>query len=185
MTQNDPILELIRQADDAARKCQAQVDVQQIYVRDQHIRRTRQGVGVTAMLALVLSVVLSLYTQSKPDPDLTEEGPSLAVLETQADRLLARVDFLQEMDREVQKHLDIEASISSLETKLKQIKDPLDQVNAELDKVARSMVASAEHFESTPGLRREAIKEYRKVVDLFPDNTWARVAQKRLLALTH
>jgi DNA-directed RNA polymerase specialized sigma24 family protein len=30
-----------------------------------------------------------------------------------------------------------------------------------------------------------AIKEYQKVVDLFPGNSWARVAQKRLLALTH
>ncbi|NQV33835.1 MAG: hypothetical protein HQ515_14170, partial [Phycisphaeraceae bacterium] len=68
---------------------------------------------------------------------------------------------------------------------MEHIKDPLDQFRAEVDRTARTMVVSADQFENTPGLRREAIAEYQKVMDLFPDNSWARVAQKRLLALTH
>lgn len=109
----------------------------------------------------------------------------MAVLEAQADRLMARVDFLLEMDTEVQKHLDHAATIRQLESRMEQIKNPLDQFRAEVDRTARTMVASADRFEGTPGSRREAIKEYQKVVDLFPGNSWARVAQKRLLALTH
>jgi len=185
MKQHDSILDLIQQADDAAAKRQVQVDVQQIYVRDRHIRRTRQGLGLAAVLVLVLGVVFSVFTQDKLEPVLSGEASSLVVLEAQADRLLARTGFLQEMDADVQKRLGLAARISSLETKMKQIKDPLDQVKVEVNKTARAMVMSANRFEDTPGLRREAIREYQKVMDLFPDNTWARVAKKRLLALTH
>lgn len=127
---------------------------------------------------------MSLQTKPTPDP-ASAEAPSLAVLEAQADRLLARAEFLQKMDMEVQEHLDIAARISALEAKVKEIKDPLDQFRAEVDRTARTMVVTADRFEGTPGSRREAIKEYQKVVDLFPGSSWARVAQKRLLALTH
>ena len=183
MKQHDPILDLIQKADEALGTRRVQVDVQQIYACDHRIRRRRQSLGIAAMIVLVLGVILSLQTRPKPEPAVAE-APSLAVLEAQAERLMARVDFLLEMDMEVQEHLDVAARISELETKMKEIEDPLDQVRAEVDRAVRTMVVSADLFESTPGLRREAIKEYQKVVDLFPGNSWARVAQKRLLALT-
>jgi hypothetical protein len=184
MKQRDPILDLIQKADEAAGTRRVQVDVQGIYARDHRICRRRQSLGIAAMVMLVLGVILSLHTRPKPEPAVAE-APSLAVLEAQADRLMARVDFLLEMDTEVQKHLDVAARISELETKMKEIEDPLDQIRAEVDRAVRTMVVSADRFKSTPGLRREAIKEYQRVVDLFPGNSWARVAQKRLLALTH
>jgi predicted type IV restriction endonuclease len=161
-----------------------QVDVQQIYVRDQRIRRAHQGLGVAAMVMIVLGVILSL----PPNPKLEStvlEAPTLAILEAKADRLVAKVDFLLEMDAEVQTHLDRVATITLLERKIRHIKDPLDQVKVEVDKAVQAMVVSADCFWQTPGLRRQAIKEYEKVVTLFPENRWARVAKKRILTLHH
>ncbi|NQV31572.1 MAG: hypothetical protein HQ515_02710 [Phycisphaeraceae bacterium] len=184
MKQHDPIVDLIQKADEAAGPCRVHVDVQWIYGRDLRIRRIRRSLGVAAMIMLVLAVIVGVQPKPKLAPTLAE-APSLAVLEAQADRLMARVDFLLEMDTEVQKHLDQAATIRQLESKMEHIKDPLDQFRAEVDRTARTMVVSADRFEGTPGSRREAIKAYQKVVDLFPGNSWARVAQKRLLALTH
>ncbi|MCF7974419.1 MAG: hypothetical protein K9N55_11430 [Phycisphaerae bacterium] len=184
MKQHDPVLDMIHKADAAAQRRCVQVDVQQIYVRDRRVRQIQRRLGVAAIMVLVLAVILSLPHRPKPGV-LAPETPSLAVLEAQADMLLARADFLLDMEVEVQKHLDTAARISALESKMNEIKDPLDQVKAEVDKAARAMVVCADRFRGTPGLRREAIAKYKRVVALFPDNPWADIAQKRLLALTH
>ncbi|MCP4451281.1 MAG: hypothetical protein GY809_07445 [Planctomycetes bacterium] len=143
MKQPDPMLGLIQKADEAAGTCRVQVDVQKVYMRDLRIRGIRRGLGVAAMIMLVLAVIVGVQPKPK-HASISEEVPSLAMLEAQADRLLARVNFLKEMDTEVQEHLDVSARISELEAQMKEIEDPLDQVRGEVDRAVRTMVVSAD-----------------------------------------
>lgn len=183
MKRDDPILDLIRQADEATDPCETLIDVEQIYRRDRRIRRIYRGLVAGIMILFVLSVFL-MAPKEQRSRSISLEVQTLAQLEARAEGLLAKAEFALGMDAEVQEQLGKMARISELETQMKRIQDPLRRVQTEVSRTAEAMVVCADRYRSIPGLKREAIKEYKRVLDLFPGNSWADVARKRLLELT-
>jgi hypothetical protein len=61
--------------------------------------------------------------------------------------------------------------------------EPVSAVRAQMDGAAFLMVRHADRMYEELGLTASAIREYRRVLELFPDSRWARTARERLASL--
>ena len=179
MTEHDPMVEMIQQADRAVGSQSGHVDVRRIYQRDQRQRQLNAGIGL--VVSVVVGLSIGIFVLRKPGTPQIEVMSS-AELESQTQAVLAKAEFLEQMDQEVEQALSEAKVLADLKEQMP-TKDPVDEFQENMNEVVKTMLVQAQLFERTPGLRRKAIQEYQKVTELFPDNTWARVARQRLLAM--
>ena len=67
-----------------------------------------------------------------------------------------------------------------LERELASIPDPLEEIARQNDRTAFIMVYQADRLYRELNLTGSAVETYNRVIELFPENKWAKVARERL-----
>ncbi len=173
----DRLTQLIQQADkDLGPPVHGTVDVSKIRRQMQRRKRLR----VFNSIAAVMIVGLTLVLLTRPPSIPSEPSVALAQIGMQTEVLYAMIHRRCEAEQKNDLLRRRYERVAQLEAGLAAVPDPLQQVRAEVDKAARTMVTSADRMSLEPGLRRQAVRDYERVIRLFPDNTWAQVARNRL-----
>ena len=58
--------------------------------------------------------------------------------------------------------------------------DPLEEVQQQVDKTAFILVYQADRLYRELNQTESAVETYKRVIQLFPENQWAKVARERL-----
>jgi tetratricopeptide (TPR) repeat protein len=130
--------------------------------------------------AAVLMVAVGILALRFGSAGPTEEQKKIALLESQVKQLRARADaafnFIQQVldEERRQDHLD------KLEAQLASIPDPLEEVQKQVDKTAFILVYQADRLYLELNQTDSAVENYKRVIKLFPENKWAKVARQRL-----
>jgi len=181
----DRLVELIRDVDELMpRRGAARVNVQEIRQRAVHKRRVRSISSIAAAMIGAALVGFGLF--SWPDRSLNPQVAGSDVLKrlhVQSDLLLAQLDTSDEIQGKINARAQHHKRVDRLHRQIAAIPDPRIAVRKEVSQAARTLVASADRLLQEPGQKRQARKTYERVVRLFPENNWANIARKRLLAM--
>jgi TolA-binding protein len=146
-------------------------------------RKNRMFLVAPLAAAAMLMVALGILALRLRNTGPTEEQKKIASLENQVRQLQARtnaaLDFIQQVldDERRQSRLD------ELEAQLASIPDPLEEVQKQVDKTAFILVYQADRLYCELNQTDSAVENYKRVIELFPENRWAKVARQRLLEI--
>jgi tetratricopeptide (TPR) repeat protein len=105
------------------------------------------------------------------------------VLEDQIKQLQTKTDaalnLLQNAIEEERK----QNQLTELETELASIPDPLEEIQKQVDKTAFILLYQADRMYRELNQTSRAVETYNRIIELFPKNRWAQVAQQRLLEI--
>jgi len=180
MTENI-IKDLLQEADKIAGVPeQASIDIGIIRrrARKRYLMRTIAPlIAAAAVIILTISVWTLSFRTAKPVGDNDE----LARLQAQVKYLQARTDatlkLVQEMLQKEQKQRELEA----LQAQLESIGDPREEISQQVERTALILVFQADKMYREPGQKNSAMQAYSRVIELFPQSRWAKVARQRLL----
>ena len=139
------------------------------------------------MAALVMgAAVLTVGLLWRPDRSLETQAAATGNFErlhVQTDLLLAQVNMLSEIQHKISARARQHQRVNHLRRQMATIPDPRATVHREVSQAAQTLVAAADRLLQEPGQKRRARKTYERVVQLFPEDNWAHIARKRLLAM--
>jgi len=183
----DRLIQLMREVDEIkARGAPAWVDTQEIRQRAVRKRRVRRIGSIAAAVigAALMTVGLLSRSDRSSNPQIAVSG-DLKHLHIQSDLLLAQINMLNEIQHKRNARAQYYQRLDHLRRQMAAIPDPRSAVSREVSQAAQTLVASADRLLQEPGQRHRARKTYERVVQLFPENNWAHIARKRLLAMRH
>jgi len=134
--------------------------------------------AVAAVLMVALGISALMFRTAEP----TREQEKIALLETRIEQL-QRTDAALGLIQEVLDEERRQSRLDELQAQLASIPDPLEEVQNQVDKTAFILVYQADRLYR---LYRElnqtdsAVENYNRVIKLFPENRWAKVARQRL-----
>jgi tetratricopeptide (TPR) repeat protein len=102
------------------------------------------------------------------------------MLENQIKQLQARTDAALNLIREVLDEERRQSRLNELQAQLASIPDPLEEVRKQVDKTAFILVYEADRLYNELNQTDSAVENYNRVIELFPENRWAKVARQRL-----
>jgi hypothetical protein len=177
----DIIRDLLQEADRMANVPeQASIDIGILRRRAQKRYLVHIIVPLTAAAAaviLTISVWTLLFRTTKP----VGGNNKFARLQAQVEYLQARTDatlkLVQEMLQKEQKQRELEA----LQAQLESISNPREEIHQQVERTALILVFQADKMYREPGQKNSAMQAYSRVIELFPQSRWAKVARQRLL----
>jgi len=178
MTENE-IKKLLREADKTAGG-HALVHVNLSAIRRRAGRRNMVILVAPLAAAAVLMVALSILALMFRTTEPTQEQEKIALLETQIKQLQARTDAALGFIHEVLDEERRQSRLNELEAQLASIPDPLEEVQKQVDKTAFILVYQADRLYRELNQTDSAVENYNRVIKLFPENQWAKVARQRL-----
>ena len=175
----DEIKKLLQKADKTA------VEIVPVRVNLSAIRRLagRKKIIVLAAplaSAAVLMVALSILALMFRTAEPTEEQRKIVLLETQIKQLQARTDAALGLIQEVLEEERRQSRLDELKAQLASIPDPLEEIQDQIDKTAFILVYQADRLYRELNQTDSAVENYNRVIKLFPENRWAKVARQRL-----
>jgi hypothetical protein len=181
----DRLIELIKDLDEhMPRGTPTLVDVPAIRRRAARQIRIRR---ISSIAAVVIgAALLGIGFLPRSDRSWNSElavPDDLKHLHTQSDLLLAQLSMLSEIQHKTSARAQYYQRVGHLRRQMAAIPDPRTAVRREVSQAAQTLVASADRLLQEPGQKRRARKTYERVVRLFPENNWAHIARKRLLAM--
>jgi tetratricopeptide (TPR) repeat protein len=174
----DEIKKLLQQADIMAGGASpVRVNLSAIHRRAKH----KKVITLTAPLAAaaVLMVTVGILALRFRNTEPTQEQ-KIASLETQVKQLQARTDAAFNFIQQVLEEERRQNQLDKLEAQLASIPDPLEEVQKQVDKTAFILVYQADRMYRELNQTDSAVENYKRVIELFPDNRWAKVARERL-----
>jgi tetratricopeptide (TPR) repeat protein len=175
----DKIKNLLQQADKAAGGANpVRVDISAI--RRRAGRKNMINLAVPLATAALLMVALSVLTVMFRTAEPTQEQEKIAMLENQIKQLQARTDAALNLIREVLDEERRQSRLNELQAQLASIPDPLEEVRKQVDKTAFILVYEADRLYNELNQTDSAVENYNRVIELFPENRWAKVARQRL-----
>ena len=132
--------------------------------------------AVAAVLMVALSILAVMFRTAEP----TQEQIKIALLETQIKQLQARTDAALSLIKEVLEDEQRQHRLGELQAQLASIPDPLEEVRKQVDKTAFILVYEADRLYNELNQTDSAVENYNRVIKLFPENRWAKVARQRL-----
>ncbi len=129
-----------------------------------------------AVLMVALSILALMFRTAEPTP----EQEKIALLETQIKQLQARTDAALGLIQEVLEEERKQSRLDELQAQLASIPDPLEEVQNQVDKTAFVLVYQADRLYRELNQTDSAVENYNRVIALFPENRWAKVARQRL-----
>jgi len=129
-----------------------------------------------AVLIVALSISALMFRTTEP----TEEQKKIVLLETQIKQLQARTDAALGLIQEVLDEERRQSRLDELQAQLASIPDPLEEVQNQVDKTAFILVYQADRLYNELNQTDSAVENYNRVIELFPENRWAKVARQRL-----
>ena len=130
--------------------------------------------------AAVLLVAVGILNVSTKTPETQQEQEKIASLETQIKQLQASTDAAINLIHEVLEAEQRQNRLDELQVQLAAIKDPLEEVQQQVDKTAFILVYQADRMYRELNQTESAVETYKRVIQLFPENQWAQVARERL-----
>ena len=172
------LINQLKQADQAA----GMPPLTQIQV-DSLDKRTRQRQRIhwslSAAAALILAVGwLTLQIQSYETTKMSPVTPAMPAAEQLA-AFQATTRQLQGLMDRVEQERQLQQRQRQVDAQVSVITQPVREALAQADLVAEDMVADARRL-MQQRRRRDAIQRYQRVIKLFPQSPWARVADQRL-----
>ncbi|OHB82850.1 MAG: hypothetical protein A2Z38_12720 [Planctomycetes bacterium RBG_19FT_COMBO_48_8] len=125
---------------------------------------------------VALSISALMFRTTEP----TTEQEKIAVLETRIKQLQARTDAALSLIQEVLDEERRQSRLDELQAQLASIPDPLEEVQNQFDKTAFILVYQADRLYRELNQTDSAVENYNRVIELFPENRWAKVARQRL-----
>jgi outer membrane protein assembly factor BamD (BamD/ComL family) len=134
-----------------------------------------------AVLMVALSILTVMFRTAEPTP----EQEKIAVLETRIKQLQARTDAALSLIQEVLDEERRQSRLDELQAQLASIPDPLEEVQKQVDKTAFVLVYQADRMYRELNQTDSAVENYNRVIKLFPENQWAKVARQRLSEISN
>ncbi len=131
----------------------------------------------TAALIVLTAGVLTLTFRSIKT---TQDQKKIAVLATQIKQLQTRTDAALNLIQNVIEEERKQHQLNELETELASIPDPLEEIQKQVDKTAFILLYQADRMYRELNQTAQAVETYNRIIELFPRNRWAQVAQQRL-----
>jgi tetratricopeptide (TPR) repeat protein len=178
MKENE-IRKLLQQTDKRAGG-PALVHVNLSAIRRQANRKKRMILFAPLATAAVLMVAMGILALRFRNTGPTEEQKKIALLESQVRQLQARTDAAFNFVQQVLEEERRQSRLDKLEAQLASIPDPLEEVQKQVDKTAFILVYQADRLYRELNQTDSAVENYKRVIELFPDNRWAKVARQRL-----
>jgi len=178
MTQ-DKLGKLLQEADRTAGP-PAEVHVSLAALRRHANRRTFVRLASPLAAAAILLLALGLWSRAVKTPDGNDEQQKIASLEAQVKQLAARTDAAMNLIQQVLEDEARRQRLEDLEAQLASIPDPLEEMQKQVDKTAYILVYQADRLYKELNQTDSAIENYNRVIELFPENRWAKVARQRL-----
>ncbi|MBN1125421.1 MAG: hypothetical protein JXA82_10470 [Sedimentisphaerales bacterium] len=139
--------------------------------RRQSLRRV--GVVAAAACLFICTGLWSLHLQTNHEQQVVNLETQIHLLQQRTDSALRLVEEtlaqIKEQDRARQRTSQIET-----------ISDPIEEITAQIDKTAFTMLYQADRLYRELRLQNDAVEAYQRLIELFPENRWARVARQRL-----
>ena len=126
------------------------------------------------MVALSISALMFRTTEPTPEQE------KIALLETRIKQLQARTDAALGLIQEVLDEERRQSRLDELQAQLASIPDPLEEIENQADKTAFILVYQADRLYRELNLTDSAVENYNRVIKLFHENRWAKVARQRL-----
>jgi tetratricopeptide (TPR) repeat protein len=142
-------------------------------------RRTIRIAGpiAAAVAALAAVGIWSLATTTTETP---QDQTRLVSIETQLAQLQARTDATLKLIQEVLEEERQQRRLAELQAKLANIRDPLEEVQEQIEKTAFILVYQADRMYQQRNQRDSAVATYNRVIELFPQTRSAQTAKQRL-----
>lgn len=149
-------------------------------VRRRAHRRHFISLAAPLAAAAVFLIAAGIWNLAIRTTETTQEQEKIALLENQIEQLQAKtnaaLNLIQEMLEEERKQYQLD----DLEAQLASIPDPLEEIQKQVDKTAFILVYQADRMYRELNRTDSAVETYNRVIELFPKNRWAQVAQERL-----
>lgn len=129
-----------------------------------------------AVLMVALGVLALMFRTTEP----TREQEKIALLETQIKHLQTRTNAALGLIQEVLDEERRQNRLDELQAQLASIPDPIEEVQNQVDKTAFILVYQADRLYRELNQTDSAVENYNRVIELFPENRWAKVARQRL-----
>jgi len=175
----DKIKKLLQQADKTAGRATS-VKVNITAIRRRAGRRNMINLLAPLVSAAVLMVALSILAVMFRTAEPTPEQKKIVLLETQIKQLKARTDAVVGLVQEVLDQEQRQSRLDELQARLASIPDPIEEVRQQVDKTAFILVYEADRLYNELNQTDSAVENYNRVIKLFPENRWAKVARQRL-----
>jgi tetratricopeptide (TPR) repeat protein len=125
-------------------------------------------------------VAVGLWSLAIRTPETTREQERVASLEAQVQHLQARTDATLKLIHQVLEEEQRQRRLDELEAQLASIPDPLEEIQEQVDRTAFILVYQADRSYKELSQTDSAVRNYNRVIELFPENRWANVARQRL-----
>jgi tetratricopeptide (TPR) repeat protein len=175
----DKIKNLLQEADKTAGGA-APVRVNISAIRRRANRKNMITLVVPFASAAVLMVALSILAVMFRTTEPIREQEKIALLETQIKQLQARTDAALALIQEVLDEERRQSRLDELQAQLASIPDPIEETRKQVDKTAFILVYQADRLYRELNQTDSAVENYNRVIELFPENRWAKVARQRL-----
>jgi DNA repair exonuclease SbcCD ATPase subunit len=175
----DEIRKLLQEADRTAGP-PVEVHVNLAAVRRRANRRRFISSAAPVAVAAVLMVAVGLWGLAIRTPRTIQEQEKVALLEAQVKQLQARTDAVLKLIQQVLEEEQRQQRLDELEAQLANIRDPLEELEKQVDKTAFILVYQADRLYKELNQTDSAVENYNRIIDLFPKNRWASVARERL-----
>jgi len=175
----DEIIKLLQEADRVAGGA-SPVQVNISAIRRRAGRKNMINLLAPLVSAAVLMVALSILALMFRTTEATPEQQKIALLETQIKQLQARTDAALGLIQEVLDQERRQSRLDELQAQLASIPDPIEEVRQQVDKTAFILVYQADRLYNELNQTDSAVENYNRVIELFPENRWAKVARQRL-----
>ncbi len=130
--------------------------------------------------AAVLLIVVGIRYLPISRTETTERQVQIASLEIQIKQLQVSTDAAINLIHEVLEQEQRQTRLDKLEIRLASIPDPLEEMSKQVDKTAFILVYQADRLYRELNDTDSAVETYKRVIKLFPENQWAKVARERL-----
>ena len=175
----DKIKNLLQQADRAARGANpVRVDIS--VIRRRADRRYMINLVAPLATAAVIIVALSVLTVMFRAAELKSEQGKITMLENRIKQLQARTNASLSLIQEVLEEERRRSRLDELEARLASVPDPIEEMQKQMDKTAFILVYQADRLYRELDQTDSAVENYKRVIELFPENRWAKVARQRL-----
>jgi hypothetical protein len=177
----DKLKNLLQNADqNAGNPSPARLDISIIHKRAK--RRQIYHLVYPAAAAAIVIIAISIWSLSGKKTELIEAPKQIATnnIEVKIKLLQVSTDETIKLIHDIIEQEDRQRRINKLEAELAAIPDPIEEINEQLDRTAFILVYSADRMYNELNLTDSAIDTYKRVIKLFPENQWAKVARERL-----
>ena len=176
----DKIKNLLREADKMATSpmpvCTHLTDA----VRRRAGRKRLINVAAPITTAVMLLLALGIWRLTSRPAETTQEQKRIALLEARLQQLQVRTDSTLNLIHQILDHERRQRRLKELKARLASIPHPLEEIRKEADRTAFILVYQADRMYRELNQKDSAVRNYKRVIELFPQTRSAEVAKQRL-----